>query len=448
MSTELALSRTTRLINEALFDSAAEESAIAAGLLATTVRLVADKPNMSSRSGQAALVCAFQLIARMGIGIELIVPEVPLLAEIPPLAAPTLRAGLLNLGHDLIPGATVRNEAEHADATFVFGDSPCEDPDAIYVTANGLRCRLARDRARAGLRITGNAPIGALAAGAAAAAIALETAVPHIADATGACCSARPRPSPGPPVDIDMAELFPSPSERPMSLGDIDAISAGAITNAFIFTLLWLPETTAEMRVLDNDYGELSNVNRNTQQRASDEGKPKITILESSSTSTLKIAGVNKRFNKDTRNELLPLAKRIVVGVDDIPARWWIQEEWPANLYVAATSNHEAIVTNHHPGEPCAGCAHPHPLELAEGEFIPTISFVSFWAGLLQACALLTDTTKPERATRRTVYPFGLGEKQWSRTAVLPAGAHCAISCPSSRPSADMPGYATHARDR
>jgi hypothetical protein len=433
MNAEFALSRTTRLINQTFFDAHADESAITTGLLATTTRLVADEVNMSTRSGQAALVSTFQLIARMGIGIELIAPNIPLVAEIPPLTQPTLRAALLDLGQDLIPGATLRKNAEHADVTFVFGDTPCQDPDAIHVTAADFRCLLTRESARGAVRLTQDWPMGALAAGAAAAAIALDTALPHIERVTGTPRSTRPRPSPGPPVDIDLAELFPSLSVGRTHLGEIDAISAGAITNALVSTLLWLPDTTAELRVLDDDSGELSNVNRNMQQRTSDDGKSKTELLARSSTHRLRITGVNTRFPEKNREGILPLAERVVVGVDHIPARWWTQEEWPANLYIGATTNHEAIVTTHHPDEPCAGCAHPHPLTLADNQFVPTISFVSFWAGLLQTCALIEEVIQRRRAKRITLYPHGLGEKHWCRVVELPTGAQCAIGCPASR---------------
>lgn len=431
---ERALSRTTRLINQAFFDSLAEESAIATGLLATTVRLVADETNMVSCGGQAALVSAFQLIARMGIGIELIAPNIPLVTEISPLSRPTLRDALLDLGQDLIPGATLRETSEHANVTFIFGDTPCADPDAIYITAADLCCLLTRERANGAVRLTQDSPIAPLAAGAAAAAIALDIALAQIERVTGTPRSNRPQPSPGPPVNIDLAELFPSLSAGWTAPGEIDAISAGAITNALVSTLLWLPDTTAELRVLDDDRGELSNVNRNMQQRASDGGKPKTAILARSSTGGLTITGVNARFPETNREGILPLAKRVAVGVDHIPARWWVQEEWPANLYIGATTNYEAIVTTHHPGEPCAGCAHPHPLpEGSEDQFVPTISFVSFWAGLLQTCALLEEVAQRRPARRITVYPHGLGEKRWCRTSELPTGAQCAIGCPTSR---------------
>jgi ThiF family len=432
---ERALSRTTRLINQAFFDGRADEKAITVGLLATTARLVADRVNMSTPCGQAALISAFQLIARMGIGIELIVPEVPLLAATPPLRGPTLCTALLDLGHDLIPGATVRGTAVLAHVTFAFGDSPCQDPpDAIHVTATDHRARLARDGGHGAAKLMGEMTVGGLAAGAAAAAIALDVALTNVERVIGASRTTRPRPTPGPPVDIDVADLFPSlSSAQPTPLGKIDVISAGAITNALVATLMRYPGVIADLRVLDDDLSELSNLNRNVQQRASDEGQPKVDVLTRSGTTTLKITGIKRRFPEKNRDWLLPLAERVAVGVDHIPARWWVQQEWPANLYIGATTNYEAIVTTHHPGEPCAGCAHPHPLQLADDQFVPTISYVSFWAGLLQACALVEGVVQRRPARRITVYPHGLGEKRWHRTAELPTGAQCAIDCPASR---------------
>src|SRR5262249_13582126 len=123
-----------------------EEDAIVRGLMATTVRLVADEPNMSCRSGQAGLISTFQLITRMGIGVELTAPETPLLASVPPLRETTLRAALLELGGDLIPGLKVRTVAGPAEETFVFGNSVGGEVDSIYVSVGEMDCSLARER--------------------------------------------------------------------------------------------------------------------------------------------------------------------------------------------------------------------------------------------------------------------------------------------------------------
>jgi hypothetical protein len=96
-------------------------------------------------------------------------------------------------------------------------------------------------------------PIGGLAAGAAVAAIALEAALPHVESATGVTRSDRPRPSAGPPVEIDLLRLFPALRSTVVDLGRLDVISGGAITNAFIYALLWFHRTTAQIRVIEKD---------------------------------------------------------------------------------------------------------------------------------------------------------------------------------------------------
>jgi hypothetical protein len=85
-------------------------------------------------------------------------------------------------------------------------------------------------------------------------------------------------------------------------------------------------------------------------------------------------------------------------------------------------------------GVDCAGCAHPDPA--VEEEFVPTISFVSFWGGLLQACALLAELQNPQRARRVTVFPFALGERSWSLSHELPYGSRWAIDCDASTAAA------------
>src|SRR5262249_29438448 len=154
-----ALSRTTRLINQHYFGGAADEDSIAAGLARSTVRLIGDAENLSSRSGQAAFVTAFQLIARMGVGIELHAPDVELVTEVAPLRRPTLRAALLDLGSDLVPGTVLREQSGEAQTTFAFGDTRCAQEDTIFVTATDFGCLLTRNDAP-GARLSGDFPLG------------------------------------------------------------------------------------------------------------------------------------------------------------------------------------------------------------------------------------------------------------------------------------------------
>jgi hypothetical protein len=433
MSRAFALSRTTRLINRVFFDGKAEEEAIAHGLAATTVRLLADAESMSDACGQAALIGAFQLITRMGIGIELAVADMPVINMVAPLRRQTLRAALLELGEHLVPETTLRTERGTVAVTFVFGTTPCAEEGAIHIYAGDFEGHLSRDRPDTFPSATG--PLGGFAAAGAAAAIALDHALPEIERTTGIARSLRPRPSPGPPVHIDLRELFPALERSAVAkrqaraaIGAFDAVSGGAIINAFIATLLQLPNIGGDMRVIESEVTDLSNVNRYLQLRGDEDKRAKIDVLRDSSTTSLRITGVPQRFTKETRERLRPLRERVLVGVDDIPSRWRVQEEWPESLIVGATNDHEAVVTSHHPGDPCVGCAHPDPLP-PSGEFIPTISFVSFWAGLLQVCALLAELAEEPTARRYTAFPFALGGSHWYDVAELVTNQRCPVRC-------------------
>ena len=420
-------SRTARLINQVLFDGRADERLIIDGLYATRIRLTVNELNASSRAAQAAIVTTFQLIARMGITVELDLPEVALVAQVPPLREPNLRVALLELGSDLLPDATVTDELNAAQATFVFGSSPAA-ANAIRIEADDFTCTLRH--AATGDLLNGECPLGGMAGACAAAAIALEAALPQIAAATNCALSTRPRPSAGPPVRVDLRELFPGLGAPAPQTDQLDIISGGAITNAFLQTLLWLPKTHAQIRVIERERADYTNLNRYNQLRASHDGELKIDVLAAAGRDGLSISGVEALFNADTRDALRPLAPIVAVGVDNVNARWWVQEEWPELLVIGATDNTSAVLTTHRPGEPCAGCAHPHPLApLAKGDFIPTISLISFWGGFMQALALMSG----ERPSHRvTIYPFALGGGHWWHAAELPDGARCAISCEAS----------------
>ncbi len=431
MTPEAALARSARLINEQYFAGEAEEDAIVAGLMATTIRLVADEQNMSSIGGQAALVTAFQLIARTGLGVELIIPDVELIAEVPPLRRATLRAALLELGGDLIPQLTIRAFELSEDATFVFGDSAYETGFRVQVT--DLGCRIVEPGARSS-RIQASCPLGGLAAGAATAAMALEAALLHVETATRMRRTTQPRPSVGPPVDIDLGLVFPSLNAGLLGCRHLGVISGGAVTNGLTDVLHWLAPLVPDLSVLDDDDVDWHNLNRCVQFRASDVTSAKTDALQQASTNLLTITGTKGRFALGSCEELTDY---VAVGVDDIRARWWVQQSWPSHLYVAATSNYEAVVTTHHPGQPCAGCAHPEAGPPRSE--IPTISFVSYWAGLIQACALLADLRGESEARRITVYPFALGERTWWTASQLRAVRGCAIHCPASRALSQEP---------
>ena len=420
-------SRTARLINQVFFDGAAEERKITDGLHATRVRLVADPANATSRAAQASTITLFQLVARMGMVVELDLPDVALVDVVAPLRESTLLAALLEVGADLLPDAIATDQLTEADVTFVFGSTPYAR-GAVRIEADDFTCSLT-DSERSET-LNADCPLGGMAAAAAAAAIALEAALRKIEEASGCALSTRPRPRPGPPVRVDLREPFPGLAAHAPQLDRLDIVSGGAITNAFLQTLLWLGNARGQLRVIEPERGDHTNLNRYSQLRASHDGELKIDILSAASRHELSITGVEALFIDETRDLLRPIAPIVAVGVDNVRARWWVQEEWPALLVIGATDNTSAVLTTHRPGEPCAGCAHPDPVPPLAGDgFIPTISLISFWGGFMQALALMSD----ERPSRRvTVYPFALGGGHWWHATDLPNGARCAINCQAS----------------
>lgn len=424
-----ALARTTLLLNREYFDGKASEPTIADGLLATTIRLHANQANLVTRAGQAALITAFGLIARMGIGVELAIADVGVIDLVAPLRRPTLSDALGDLGADLVPGTTVRTRHGEVDLTIAFGDTPCGDAPALRIVADELSCAIV-DGSQAVSRIAADWPLGAFAAATAVAPIALEAALPRIEAATGLRRTTKPRPSPGPPVALDLRELFPGLPTRAGRAGRLDLVSGGAITNAVLFVLLRLPGFSATARVIEAQDVDLSNVNRYMLLRASHQGIPKTHQLEAASSKAIAITGVRELFTRETRHHLAPLAGRVLIGVDNVEARWWVQEEWPEWLCVGATQATIAETTTHRPDGPCAACLHADPLPA--GVTIPTISFVSFWAGLLQTCELLSDLEHGQPARRVMLWPFALGGVVRSYVSALRASNYCPIACRTS----------------
>src|SRR2546427_44705 len=86
------------------------------------------------------------------------------------------------------------------------------------------------------------------------------------------------------------------------------------------------------------------------------------------------------RYEMSLHDELGPFAPAVLVGVDDIPSRWEVQAARPLWLGVGATTHYSAMASYHVPGLGCARCLHPK--DEPGGGLIPTVSFVSHWAGL------------------------------------------------------------------
>ena len=173
----------------------------------------------------------------------------------------------------------------------------------------------------------------------------------------------------------------------PYWLGPLDCVSGGAIIHATLFTLLHLSDIAADIRVIEPELLDLTNMNRYFLGRRSERGMQKIEVLSAWGRPGLHINGIAEAFSTETRDLLLPFAPRVLVGTDDIPARWAVQREWPEWIGVSATSHFLTVTSSHISGQPCTGCLHPY--DDPDTSPIPTVSFVSYWAGLLLAVRLL-----------------------------------------------------------
>jgi hypothetical protein len=435
-SAHQALARTVQLIAEDIFchgpgEDPGLEAAIVEGLQTTTVRLCVDQANLQSPAGQTALVTLFGLLAMMGIGIDLDIPEIAIAGQQPPLRGDELRAALLAYGGDLIPGARVGSGMAEPDLTFVFGDTPARYGAVFRITGGPWSCQLGRPDIVAPIPWRGSWPFGAVAGAAAAAAEGLRAALPRISAITGqrlpADSSYRLDPDRGVTLDLTVPDL----PAQPFAIS-ADFISAGAITTAAAYCLARIPGAGGQLRMIDPDRFDLPNLNRYPLARRSDCGRFKTDILSDLSTEQLHIRGERDRFDGSSAGSIGPLHERVLVGVDDIPSRWAVQRAADGWIAVAGTSHFFALVSSHSPGNPCGGCAHPRDEDLAGP--IPTISFVSFWAGLIQARALLVEAAgiHPYRAATY-ISPLGLYGPRGLQAVGVAARADCPVGCPASK---------------
>ena len=425
-----ALARTALLIDLDIFGPGADHHLIVDGLRATTARIISNRANLDSPAGQTALITLYALLAMMGLQIDLDLPAASLAADQPPLRGSDLLASLLGYSRDLLPGGSARPSAT-ADVTFVLGDTP---GPARAVQVSGTQWTAVVSALGPGPRWRGTGPAGAMAAATAAAAEGLRAALPRIAEHLGrpAPQDSRWRTDPGRHVDLDLSHYQ---MDGPATLGEVDVISGGAITNAALYALLRMPALTAAMRIIEPDLLALSNLNRYALALRSMLGWPKTRALASFETPSIRITGSGERFDDATARHLAPMAPRLLVGVDHIPSRWAAQRAAAASWVCVGASSHDfVLVSAHPPGSACAGCVHTRDEDLT-GQ-IPTISFVSFWAGLVQALELTAAAAgKSPVWTRSThVWPVGLDNLRGIHQFTQDPVASCPVRCRASTP--------------
>jgi hypothetical protein len=412
-------------------DDALSDEEICRGLQSVRVFCVSDLSNLSSHSGQTALVTLVSLLSRMGMQVGLSIPEVAMLSPQPPLSGSLLRDALIASSETLVTGATVRGDPEFdADIIFVFGDTKVASghPFCWRLSGGDWYGDVAMEGTRAAPAWIAELPIGAMVSAALAASEAFKFVMRLL------------------PLRDRGHQIFFEPSrscswdfgsipwpEEGLDLGNVDLVSAGAISQAALYALMRLPKVRMRGRIFDDDVTGRSNLNRNMLTDATDVGSPKTQVVARRCGARLQLEPVPGRFLGASFGGRL--APRVLVGVDDIPSRWEVQRRAPGWVAVGGTSHFSISSSAHRAGEPCSGCQHPVDDAAAAGP-IPTVSFVSFWAGLAMTVRLVRealDSPYPRNRQHLWLTPLRMDlpcAAMWSPVAPR---QDCPIQCLASR---------------
>jgi len=425
MSLREALDRTLLLMRDEI-DSRASDDVMLNALTSTSIAVIADEHNIATHSAQSAFITTALLAARSGHNVTLIVPNMEMVGHQPPLRSGRLLDRLMEVGNDLLPGVTFSLEPPSVglDLAIMIGSSSCcvsaRRSYRLNASAWTGHLRGADDPMPWGGK---EWPLGGMAAGAMAATEAFKIAVRKL--------SAFAR-NPKRMVEVfgpsDAVSFSLAPDDTPLQaeLGVFDSVSGGAITNAVFFVLLRLPGVRGKGQVIEPEDAGLSNLNRYALLLRSASHSPKAPGLTALASGLIELTPINQRFDED----LIPalsggLAKNVIVGVDDIPSRWAVQATRPTWLGIGATSHWSAMSSVHTAGSGCAHCLHNE--DDPETGTIPTVAFVSFWAGLLTASYFLrhlagADAPPPKRQVYVT--PLRPENPVWSPVPVR-------VGCPT-----------------
>lgn len=405
MSPELdlreALSRTLLLLRDH-FPTTVSDNALGDALQSVRIAVVGDRSNLRNEGAQHALVTTALLAARAGATVHVAVPDMPLVGVHPPLEGPSLGTSLLGALDDLLPGVHgVHGLPRQAlDLAVLIGDTRwsgraerivrLQGDDWAGEVTSGPGCRW----------LNAPSPFGALAAAGLAAGEAFKTAAARLSRHATHAKQFNTLFAPSAEATVRVA---PPGTPPPIpTLGAMDAISGGAIVQSAIYALARIQGCKGVIRVFEPDGNELSNLNRYALLRRSKVGIAKAVDLASQQFGGLQVQPVVDRYDAALR-AVTRHAPYVLVGVDDIPSRWEVQGAWPSWLGVGATSHYSMMVSYHVRGLGCARCLHPRD-DPAPGP-IPTVGFVSHWAGLWLAALVARDPIRARpSANEQSVY--------------------------------------------
>ena len=431
MSAFNPLNRTVLLCRDYVADDLSDDQ-IASAFHTSRILCVSDAANLSCHAGQSALMTLVSLLSRMGMQVGLRMPDIGILGNQAPFTGSLIRTALIQSSECLMPGATIvkADMTFSPDMVFVLGSSEVESSGIPFwrLTGTNWSGSLGAVEAVEGKTWNEEWPVGGMIAALLAANEAFKVVI----------------------RGLDLRELsdrvffepirdchwgfgeIPVP-EKSLDLGNIDLVSAGAITQACLFALTRIPRVHMRGRIFDDDFTDITNLNRNMLTLVGDVGTAKVTVVSARCRPGIVIEGVPCRFTGFDANG--SLSSRVLVGVDDIPSRWSAQRAAPEWLGVSGTSHFSVSSSAHLPGQPCCGCL--HPTDDPDGiNQIPTVSFVSFWAGLAMAVRLIRETlgmAYPSNCQHLWLTPLRLDQVRAAMWLPVPANRYCPVRCEASQ---------------
>jgi hypothetical protein len=436
---EAALARTILLLRDHVTD-AAEDDVIADALTSVHVVIASDAENARFADAQHALVTAALLVARSGARVCLQIPDgVPLLGAQAPLRGDYLAPALANALADVVdpPAAVDQNPGrQRHDLAVVVGDTPWRGDAArvLRLQADAWSGAFASSGAGTRWRQTGS-PFGPLASGGLVGAEAFKVAASRLRRFARDPVEFNALFAPTPAAVVHLAPVgTPAPRRR---LGQFDAISAGAIIQAALFALGRIEGVEGEGRLVEPESSEVTNLNRYALLLRSRLGIAKADDVrywaDTGGLGGLRFEPVIARYDTTLAESLAPTAPAMLVGVDDIPSRWVAQAQWPAWLGIGATSHYLSVASCHSTGTGCARCLHPE--DDPDRRPIPTVAFVSHWAGLWLA-ALFARSRGEIALPPREQSVFMSSLRAESAAAVWLAPVARRSGCPTCRAAA------------
>lgn len=426
MSSAEQLSRTTLLFQTDL--GITDPALVHRALMSPSISLVADAGTVNTFTGQVAISTAAMLMARSGHSVYIDAPDAALIGYQPPMKGRAFHEAIERSGSSLIDGVSVSigRPLLPPDIAFVFG------------TGNLARGVSARRIVSVGwtdwsaelsqwpmetYRSGGEWPIGAMGAAVLIAAEAAKVVGSTLSQLSVSKPHFRELFAPS-----QIARLVMAPESTPHSaqLGSFDIISAGAVSNAFLYSLFRLPHVTGNARAFDKDTSDQSNRNRNMLLIPEFVAQTKVALFQHFA-SGISIDPVPRHFgDADVAN----LFDRVAVGVDDIPTRWTLAGARTGWMGVGATSHFASMASVHFPYSACAACLHPQ--DEAQIGPTPTIAFASFLAGLMLAADLLRDVSGAEAslASRYRYLTALQTANPWS--SIVVPNPNCPAHCPAS----------------